>query len=68
MMVWELILFGTLRAAGVVIELLQFLVPGRGFCWRDVAANAAGIAAAGLCAWPLMSPHPEPIAESGERA
>jgi hypothetical protein len=36
-------------AAGMVIELLQKLIPGRNFCWRDVAANSAGIVAAGLC-------------------
>ena len=46
---------GGLLAAGVVIELLQILVPGRSFCWRDVAANAAGIATACAGAWPLMS-------------
>jgi VanZ family protein len=30
------------------IEVLQNLVPGRKFCWRDMAANAAGISVAGL--------------------
>lgn len=40
-------LFGLLLA-GWVIEVLQNLVPGRKFCWRDMAANAAGIAAAAL--------------------
>jgi hypothetical protein len=30
------------------IEGLQNLVPGRKFCWRDMAANAAGISVAGL--------------------
>nr|WP_315401714.1 VanZ family protein [uncultured Duganella sp.] len=44
-----------LLAAGAVIELLQNLVPGRSFCWRDLAANAAGITAASACAVPLMS-------------
>lgn len=34
-----------LLAGGWVIECLQSLVPGRAFCWRDLAANAAGIAA-----------------------
>lgn len=32
---------------GWVIECLQSLVPGRAFCWRDVAANVAGIALVG---------------------
>lgn len=35
---------------GWIIECLQSLVPDRRFCWRDLAANAAGIAFAGLCA------------------
>lgn len=34
-----------LLTGGFVIECLQSLVPGRAFCWRDMAANAAGIAA-----------------------
>lgn len=33
-------------AASWLIELLQNLVPGRKFCWRDLAANLAGV----LCA------------------
>ena len=36
---WLALLF----SAGLVIEVLQSLVPERGFCWRDVAANTAGI-------------------------
>ena len=28
---------------GLLIEILQHWVPGRQFCWRDMAANAAGI-------------------------
>lgn len=36
-------------AASWLIEVLQNLVPGRKFCWRDMAANAAGIACAGVC-------------------
>lgn len=43
-----LVLLGLL-AAGWLIELLQDLVPGRRFCWRDMAANAAGILFAGAC-------------------
>ncbi len=35
-----------LLVTGWLIELLQMLVPGRGFCWRDMGANAAGIACA----------------------
>jgi VanZ family protein len=37
-----------LLLAGLAIELLQNLVPGRSFCWRDMRANTAGIAAATL--------------------
>lgn len=37
-----------LLSAGFAIELLQKLVPGRSFCWHDMRANAAGIAAATL--------------------
>lgn len=33
-----------LLVAGLFIEILQHWVPGRQFCWRDLAANAAGIA------------------------
>jgi VanZ family protein len=33
-----------LLAAGLAIECLQRLVPGRGFSWPDQLANAAGIA------------------------
>jgi VanZ family protein len=32
-----------LLVGGWLIECLQALVPDRAFCWRDVAANAAGI-------------------------
>jgi VanZ family protein len=39
-----------LLAAGWLIECLQMLVPDRTFCWRDIAANAAGIAFVALCA------------------
>lgn len=35
-------LFG-LFVAGWLIECLQHWVPGRSFCWRDLAANTAGI-------------------------
>jgi len=37
-----------LLLAGLAIEILQKLVPGRSFCWRDMGANTAGIAAATL--------------------
>jgi VanZ family protein len=37
-----------LLLAGLAIELLQKLVPGRNFCWRDMGANTAGIAATTL--------------------
>lgn len=39
-----------LLVAGWAIECLQRWIPGRNFCWRDLAANAAGIATAALCA------------------
>lgn len=39
-----------LLVAGWVIECLQMLVPDRHFCWRDMGANAAGIAFAAVCA------------------
>jgi VanZ family protein len=39
-----------LLAAGGLIECLQALVPERKFCWRDIAANGAGIAFAAACA------------------
>lgn len=42
-------LIGLLVASGA-IECLQELVPGRHFCWRDLAANAAGIGLVALCA------------------
>lgn len=35
-----------LLVTGWLIEVLQKLVPGRNFCWRDMGANAAGIASA----------------------
>lgn len=39
-----------LLIGGWVIECLQALVPDRAFCWRDIGANAAGIAFAAACA------------------
>ncbi len=45
-----------LLLASLVIELLQNLVPGRKFCWRDMAANAAGIATVAVFAplWQVL--------------
>ena len=45
-----------LLVAGWLIECLQALVPDRRFCWRDLAANAAGIAvvAVGACTLTLL--------------
>lgn len=34
--------------AGWAIEAVQRWVPGRSFCWRDLAANTAGILVAAL--------------------
>lgn len=42
-----------LLVAGWAIEVLQNQVPGRAFCWRDMAANAAGIALAAIFALPV---------------
>ena len=39
-----------LTLAGAAIECLQQLVPDRGFSWRDIAANTAGVAFAGVAA------------------
>jgi len=36
-----------LSLAGGAIECLQQLVPDRGFSWRDIAANVAGVLFAG---------------------
>ena len=46
-----------LLALGWLIEVLQQWVPGRDFCWRDMAANAAGVAAAACCAPLLIGPN-----------
>ncbi|MFZ6816244.1 VanZ family protein [Undibacterium sp. Rencai35W] len=35
--------FAGLLLAGLLIEILQHWVPGRQFCWRDMAANTAGV-------------------------
>lgn len=40
---------GAVFVASWVIELLQNWVPGRKFCWRDLAANGAGVLCAGAC-------------------
>lgn len=37
-----------LAVGGWLIECLQALVPDRRFCWRDIAANSAGIGSAAL--------------------
>lgn len=42
-----------LLIGGWLIECLQSLVPDRRFCWRDLAANAAGIAAVALPAFAI---------------
>lgn len=43
--VWWLV---GLLVASWAIEVLQNLVPGRKFCWHDMAANAAGISVAAV--------------------
>lgn len=40
-----------LLVGGWLVECLQGLVPDRRFCWRDLAANAAGIAFVALPAY-----------------
>lgn len=37
-----------LLAGGWLIECLQAFVPDRRFCWRDMAANSAGVACAAV--------------------
>jgi VanZ family protein len=44
-----------LLVGGWLIECLQALVPDRRFCWRDIAANAAGIAVVGAGAYIMTS-------------
>jgi hypothetical protein len=46
-----------LLIAGWAIECLQALVPDRKFCWRDIGANAAGIAFTAGCAglWAIVA-------------
>jgi VanZ family protein len=39
-----------LLLAGYLVECLQALVPERSFCWRDMLANAGGIASAAATA------------------
>lgn len=43
---WRALWLTGLLLAGLAIELLQKLVPGRSFCWRDMGANTAGIGTA----------------------
>lgn len=46
-------MLGGLFLAGWLIEGLQSRVPGRSFCWHDMAANAAGIGLAAILALPV---------------
>lgn len=39
-----------LTLGGAAIECLQQLLPDRGFSWRDIAANTAGVAFAAVAA------------------
>jgi VanZ family protein len=45
LVLWMLALF----LAGWLLEGLQTWVPDRKFCWRDLAANTAGILAGAAC-------------------
>ena len=46
---WHMVMaLGLVFLVGALIELLQNHVPGRRFCWRDMAANGAGIVSAGV--------------------
>ncbi|MFN3303806.1 MAG: VanZ family protein [Roseateles sp.] len=47
-----------LLAYGVGIELAQSLLPPRSADWRDVLADALGIAVGLLAAWPIASRSP----------
>jgi VanZ family protein len=40
-----------LMIVGILVEAVQHFVPGRQFCWRDILANFAGIAAVGTVYW-----------------
>lgn len=51
LIIWLLALF----LVGWAIETLQRWVPGRSFCWRDMAANTAGILVAALFSPVLLS-------------
>ena len=51
MLLWLLMLL----VAGWLIECLQNWVPGRRFCWRDMAANVAGISSAALFSFNIGS-------------
>jgi hypothetical protein len=46
-----------LMVAGAGLECAQALVPDRRFCWRDIGANAAGIAFTVGCAglWAIVA-------------
>ncbi|WP_334187499.1 VanZ family protein [Noviherbaspirillum sp.] len=44
LVVWTVCLF----AGGWLIECIQNWIPGRRFCWKDLLANTAGIAAASI--------------------
>lgn len=46
-----------LTLAGAAIECLQQLVPDRGFSWRDIAANTAGVAFAGVAYLLVLGTH-----------
>ena len=43
-----LIWLSGLLVVGLIIEALQSKIPGRNFCWGDIAANAAGTLVAAL--------------------
>ena len=51
----QLIAYAGLFLLGWLLEYLQQWVPGRSFCWRDMAANAAGIFSAALLVLILTS-------------
>jgi VanZ family protein len=47
--------FAGLFVAGWLIEVAQRWVPGRQFCWRDLAANTVGIITAAMLS-PIVAP------------
>lgn len=50
-MIWLVVLF----FAGLLIEIMQILVPGRNFCWKDILSNLGGIICAAIMSCAIES-------------